>query len=118
MVLFLRNILIRRLICDLLGDLFEAHDIVAVTTLMYELLATTLLAYGCFRSLKSVGPLKEQTNSLVFLMLKEGEQLNSSVSPLGSLWRIHLMIGLLYAGYVIINCMLLPERSQVSTLDS
>ncbi|KAJ2928672.1 hypothetical protein H1R20_g8404, partial [Candolleomyces eurysporus] len=47
-------------------------DVMAVTTLIYELLATGLLAYGCVRSLKSVGSLKEQKDSLVFLMLKEG----------------------------------------------
>ncbi|RXW19912.1 hypothetical protein EST38_g5940 [Candolleomyces aberdarensis] len=45
---------------------------ILMTTLIYELLATGLLAYGCVRSLKSVGSLKEQKDSLVFLMLKEG----------------------------------------------
>ena len=52
--------------------------------MVYELLATVLLAYGCFRSLKSVGPLKEQKDSLVFLMLKEGKDLDYYVLPLGS----------------------------------
>lgn len=74
-----------------------AVDLMAVSTLVYEVLATSLLAYGCIRNMKAVGTLRDQKDSLIFFMLKEGE----SLIPLRLANDIPdcLATGLLYSGY-------------------
>lgn len=49
-----------------------ATDLLCVFTVVYEVLATAVLAWGCQRSMHAVGPVTEQRKGLIFLMLKEG----------------------------------------------
>jgi len=48
-----------------------ATDLLSVFTVVYELLATALMAYGCHRSMIA-SSFKAQKNGLAFFMLKEG----------------------------------------------
>lgn len=51
---------------------FRATDMLCVLTVVYEVLATVLLAYGCHRNIQAVGSTKEQKGGLMVLMLREG----------------------------------------------
>ncbi|KAF6755344.1 hypothetical protein DFP72DRAFT_339051 [Ephemerocybe angulata] len=47
-------------------------DLLSVLTVVYELLSTALLAFGCIRTLRVAGMFKWDKKSLVFLILQEG----------------------------------------------
>ncbi|KAF6765767.1 hypothetical protein DFP72DRAFT_868421 [Ephemerocybe angulata] len=47
-------------------------DLLAISTMAFELLSTAFIVASCVRHMKSVGLVKAQTHSLVYLMLKEG----------------------------------------------
>ncbi|KAF6754472.1 hypothetical protein DFP72DRAFT_1125150 [Ephemerocybe angulata] len=51
---------------------FQAVDALSVLIVVYELLSTALLAYGCFRSLRIAGNFKWDKKGLFFLILQEG----------------------------------------------
>ncbi|KAF5341868.1 hypothetical protein D9611_001859 [Ephemerocybe angulata] len=50
----------------------KSVDALSVLIVVYELLSTALLAYGCFRSLRIAGNFKWDKKGLFFLILQEG----------------------------------------------
>jgi len=77
-----------------------ATDMLCVLTVVYEILATVLLAFGCHRNMQAVGSLKEQKGGLMTLMLREGllyslfvtsftgsAMILNYTAPLGSFWQ-------------------------------
>lgn len=47
-------------------------DLLSTSTVVFELLSTAFVVASCLRNMKSIGSLKLQKNSLLYLMLKEG----------------------------------------------